>query len=355
MVYLQNAATIDKVVVNMEGFQLNTNVPSVPSPPTSSGSTHSGTMADDDLEYHITFPAPTTPMNGSQRSLTTEQDDNEGFVYIPSERKEPVVVLLGWYACQDRHLSKYSKIYEGIGCITIRFIPRPDLILYQPENMRSIASKLLEVVTDFNLEEHPIIIHMFSNGGCYMYRHICELMSKTSGKTLQIRGCIFDSGPAVNTPLNVFRAIATTTRGNLIYRWIRGLVLMFVIIFAAVMEFLLSFVWSERRRIASHAMWTCLSKDPQRCPQLFLYSRADKICNYKSIKSFAEERRKCGVPVVEVCWEDSPHVKHFMIHRLEYIDRVVNFMDMCLGTAEIVELGEIVTSSTVFIEDQKGQ
>lgn len=221
--------------------------------------------------------------------------------------------------------------------------------------MRGIASKLLEVVTDFNLEEHPFIIHMFSNGGCYVYRHLCELLDNSSGKSLQIRGCIFDSGPAVNNPLNLFRAIEATTRGNLIYRWIRGLVLMFVIFFAAVIEFLLSFVWSERRRTASHAMWTCLTKDPKRCPQLFLYSRADKICSHKSIKSFAEERRKCGVPVVEVCWEDSPHVKHFLIHRLEYIDRVVNFVDMCLSSSETLDVENTNATKKINIEDVKVQ
>lgn len=76
-------------------------------------------MADDDLEYHITFPAPTTVVHESRQSLNQcEQEENhDDFIYISNERKEPVVVLLGWYACQDRHLTKYSKIYEDMGWV----------------------------------------------------------------------------------------------------------------------------------------------------------------------------------------------------------------------------------------------
>ncbi|GAB6022350.1 Transmembrane protein 53 [Chamberlinius hualienensis] len=385
---IQGQVLIDEVVVNVRETHHDHNVPFLADPSAAcssstggrSSSSRSSSMAVDDLEYHITFPAShnecsphqfdhkvdVTGNNGRVISknncnnntngcaVNDESDDGIHPQFVrENDNMEPVVVLLGWYGCQDKHLAKYSKIYENLGCITIRFLPKADIIIYQPDSLRSIASKLFEVVDDFNLSQHKIILHIFSNGGCYVYRHICQLLttpeddsvSSPNGsvplkegkqnqpptRTLNIEGSIFDSCPAVTSPLHLFRAIAAaTTNGNLVYRWIRSAVLMFAVIFAAVMEFLLGFLWSESKRVSPQALWNGLAKDRSRCPQLFLYSKADEICHYKSIKNFAEERKKCGVDVGEVCWEDSPHVKHFLMHRNEYLYHVFSFLNKCL-------------------------
>ena len=58
-------------------------------------------MEDDDIEYDITFPSPTGP----------EEDIEDEYV-IEGEVKEPVVILLGWAGCQEKHLQKYCQIYE---------------------------------------------------------------------------------------------------------------------------------------------------------------------------------------------------------------------------------------------------
>ncbi len=58
---------------------------------------------DDDLEYHITFPSPVS------KDISEEDvPPNDG----DSEAVEPVVILLGWGGCDDKHLAKYSAIYE---------------------------------------------------------------------------------------------------------------------------------------------------------------------------------------------------------------------------------------------------
>lgn len=38
------------------------------------------------------------------------------------EFKDPVVYLLGWTGATDKHLAKYSEIYEKEGFITLRYI-----------------------------------------------------------------------------------------------------------------------------------------------------------------------------------------------------------------------------------------
>ena len=46
-------------------------------------------MADDDIDYNITFPSK-AGVNGE-------------------DEKEPVILLLGWAGCEDKYLSKYSR------------------------------------------------------------------------------------------------------------------------------------------------------------------------------------------------------------------------------------------------------
>ena len=60
--------------------------------------------SEDLLDYHITFPSP----------VSQDLYDDDGFETSPetSDQKEPVVILLGWAGCQDKHLAKYSAIYD---------------------------------------------------------------------------------------------------------------------------------------------------------------------------------------------------------------------------------------------------
>lgn len=60
----------------------------------------------DDLDYHITFPSPLPP------DSTDDIDEDE--LEEPAalvETIEPVVILLGWMGCQDKHLIKFSDFY----------------------------------------------------------------------------------------------------------------------------------------------------------------------------------------------------------------------------------------------------
>ena len=63
-------------------------------------------MAEDkELDYRITFPSPT--IRGETESL--DEDFVEPMINSPTE---PVVILLGWAGCQEKHLKKYASIYD---------------------------------------------------------------------------------------------------------------------------------------------------------------------------------------------------------------------------------------------------
>ena len=67
-------------------------------------------MAQPPFKYSIQFPENDSP--------NEEEDEKNSFEIIhksEAENLEPVVVLLGWAGCQDKHLAKYSPMYEKKG------------------------------------------------------------------------------------------------------------------------------------------------------------------------------------------------------------------------------------------------
>lgn len=62
---------------------------------------------DEELDYRITFPSP------AGKDYAEEEIQDEGRDKV--EQPEPVVILLGWLGCQERHLAKYAAVWEQKG------------------------------------------------------------------------------------------------------------------------------------------------------------------------------------------------------------------------------------------------
>ena len=59
---------------------------------------------EEELDYRITFPSPL----GKDYS----DDDTEDGEGDSLDQPEPVVILLGWMGCQEKHLTKYAAIWD---------------------------------------------------------------------------------------------------------------------------------------------------------------------------------------------------------------------------------------------------
>lgn len=51
--------------------------------------------------------------------------------------------------------------------------------------MIKIGEKLVKLLIDLNFENHPIIVHCFSNGGAFLYQNF-SLALETSPKPIQV-------------------------------------------------------------------------------------------------------------------------------------------------------------------------
>ncbi|XP_034039199.1 transmembrane protein 53 isoform X2 [Thalassophryne amazonica] len=121
-------------------------------------------MEDDEIDYNVVFPDAVTSERHWQGT------------------KEPVVILLGWAGSKDKHLSKYSNIYNEQGCVTIGYTaPLKTVFISESfgyKELRNIAMKLLEILYDYEVENSPIFFHIFSNVAVFLLRIVLYPLTK---------------------------------------------------------------------------------------------------------------------------------------------------------------------------------
>lgn len=90
-----------------------------------------------------------------------------------------IVVLMGWWGAQPRHLEKYAReIYHKVGCATLLGIANSSAIMLKNDVFfRQYARDGLESISAILLSHPvPIVFHMFSNGGGFIYQAMEDLL-----------------------------------------------------------------------------------------------------------------------------------------------------------------------------------
>lgn len=201
--------------------------------------------------------------------------------------------------------------------------------LFNSNRLEKKASKLLELLSDLGLNTNPLFIHVLSNGGGRLYRHISEMIhSPTPAIDIHLCGTIFDSCPSDYSPWILAKTAFETVKYNIFVKYLSAMTTFVYCYFAPVIELLLSpFMHIS---LAGSNYWQALVADRARCPQLFLYSKADKLVDYHIIEKFAALRRNLGLEIVQHCWSDSPHVQHYRLYPTAYSFECKTFVNRCL-------------------------
>ena len=219
----------------------------------------------------------------------------------------------------------FNKIFI-FRCITIQYTAPTDYIFFKPHLLKPFALKILEVLSDLDLEESPILFHVFSNGGGFVYRYLSEVISPQS--QWKVVGAIFDSLPSDRRPLIAARAAMSSSQANVLIKYLTGL---FVLTYIYGAE-LLQRLWRDSSR---RNYWDFMLNEPPKWPSLYLYSKADEIADYNYIEEVIANRQLLGADVASVCWEDSDHVAHMRRHPDAYISQCDKFLDYCVQKAQL--------------------
>nr|XP_057923291.1 transmembrane protein 53 [Doryrhamphus excisus] len=269
-------------------------------------------MADDGIDYNIVFPDAETSEAHWQ------------------ETKEPVVILLGWAGCKDKHLTKYSAIYNEQGCVTIRYTaPLKTVFISESfgyKELKSTALKLLEILYDYEVEHSPIFFHVFSNGGFMLYRYIVELLHKDQQfSSLCVVGAIVDSAPDSGNVLGAVRAL-TVTLGPKVSPVLKYLLLALF----AVAVFLLRVVLYPLTKYVHKNHYDAVRERPPTWPHFFLYSSADQVIRPSDIRLFVDTLRSKGVQVDACDFVSSAHVRHLWEWPERYPGKCRDFLTSCM-------------------------
>lgn len=71
------------------------------------------------------------------------------------------------FTYSSNHL--FFKIFR---LITIRYTAPVENIFWKRDAMKPIGQKIVKLMYDMNFETSPVILHVFSNGGAYLYQHL---------------------------------------------------------------------------------------------------------------------------------------------------------------------------------------
>ena len=142
-----------------------------------------------------------------------------------------------------------------------------------------------------------------------------------------------DSCPAQQKISIAVKALAASLKIHFVLRYIIAYCFGFFLALRYLFSYLLEFTGLYRKNNRTLSCWEALLHDPNRCPQLFLFSKTDELTGYIGIEECIQQRLELGVKVHSICWDDSAHVLHFRQHRESYIQNCMSFLDSCLESS----------------------
>ncbi|KQK16598.1 transmembrane protein 53 [Brachypodium distachyon] len=272
-----------------------------------------------------------------------------------SNKSQTVVVLLGWLGSKQKHLKRYADWYTSRGFHAVTFtLPMSDIISYNAggkaeKNVEMLSEHLAAWVSEESGKK--IVFHTFSNTGWLCYGVILENLRKQDPEAIEkIKGCVVDSAPVAVPDSQVWAlgfsaaimkkhsvatkgAVSNDTRSDVVvvdsHRDIKPAATEAVLLSALekVFDVILNYPAINRR--LSGVMELLSSKQPN-CPQLYIYSSADRVIPAKSVESFVERQRRAGCEVRSCDFVSSPHVDHYRSNPGLYTSQLTNFLEDCV-------------------------
>lgn len=262
-------------------------------------------------------------------------------------------MILGWLGATPKHLRRYAELYTSRGMDAITFVvPVRDVLCFdlgrKVENrIQELANELVSWLSKAEGRQRGLIFHTFSNTGWLVYGAILAHLQERPDLIERIKGCIVDSGADAELNPKVWAAgftAALLKKRNTVVPPSEKLdpitdrkksnlqdedPLIIEALVLAVLEKMFSLLFKlpdvnqRLSKIISH-----LSENQPQCPQLYLYSTADKVIPYLSVESFIEHQKLKGRNVWSFNFVSSPHVDHYRTFPDVYTSQVNNFLDL---------------------------
>lgn len=265
-----------------------------------------------------------------------------------SENSKMVVVLLGWLGAKQKHLKKYADWYTSKGFHVITFtFPMSEILSYQVGGKaEQHVESLVNHLSDWLEEEYGknMVFHTFSNTGWLIYGAILEKFQTQDNALMgRIKGCIVDSAPVAAPDPQVWasgfsaaflKKNSFAAKGHIngddvpVKPAMRESALLVVLekFFGVVLN-----LPAVNQRL-SNVLLQLKSGQPS-CPQLYIYSSADRVIPAGSVESFIEAQQRAGRVVRSCNFKSTPHVDHFRNQPELYASQLSQFLKDCVLTS----------------------
>jgi len=281
-------------------------------------------------------------------------------VYTPSNPEQgQLVIICTWLGAGRKHIARYTTMYQKIAPRTRILLVQsavPILIssyAHQRKAIQSAVSVTLDrlaecgqqTVTEGSgqsetssaslagipIQKRPkILLHTFSNGGTNTATQLLIVLREKINAPLPLAGLLCDSCPANGTYWKSYDAMLLSLPKDILSRTM-GMMACHTIL-------ILLYSWiacgnenpaSLQRRTLLDANtfepgWVIVDDDTSDTQGrvCYLYSKADRMCQWTDIQEHADLARDKGWQVVEVVFDGSGHCAHLAKDEQAYSDAV---------------------------------
>lgn len=283
---------------------------------------------------------------------------------------QAIIILFGWIGANPKHLQKYAESYSNHSdykCVTICDTASPTTIIMRNEqaltslvmnSVQKAAGIIRKVEKERNITdscdkkvEVPVILHYFSNGGAFVAEHLDQMIKEAKKSTHIVDSAITTSQQSTISENDANDLITVSNRlqngfevldsspsyldlhdtGRFYKVLDKSIPLLPIRVLSKGLLFLtihFMILWSHvaQKERVDKLFWKNMIES-ELCPrQLFVYSTKDELTDSKKVDELIELRKKRGIELTAVKFEDSDHVLHMKEHPKEYNEKIINYV-----------------------------
>lgn len=245
--------------------------------------------------------------------LTGSMEKIKGKFYLPQKQTNSshLIILVGWSGSNHKVLQKYANIYTNIGLPTLAIIPSLPDAWFSTRG----AKLTINILETISTQPINVLFQLFSSGSIVVLPTLQHYLSQYPN--IDLKGIIFDSGPAE------FSYKAGTEASKLMLK--QGGFIYYPYLLAANLTGITIEALNGRQKRQELDL-ALQSRLLDGIPQLYLCSQIDTVVPIERVHKVISKQKEKERDVEIKIWENSEHVRHFMIYPDEYQDQVTRFL-----------------------------